>query len=141
MCPDGSMRRKSRCSQDCFRLCFSFHIKAVVPYKAQTGKGSRLGHRGVGVVVHPDAVIGENVLIGSGVTVGGRKTGETAPKIGNNVYIGNGAKILGSVIMGDNCVVGANAVVIKSVPARCVVAGVPARILRENIDSFDVTTW
>ncbi len=53
------------------------------------------------------------------------------PRIGNNVYIGCGAKILGDIIIGDNCIIGANAVVIKDVPAKVCVGGIPARTIYE----------
>lgn len=56
------------------------------------------------------------------------------PIIGNNVFIGTGACILGDISVGDNSIIGANAVVLKSVPANCSVAGVPAKILHENIN-------
>ena len=54
------------------------------------------------------------------------------PTIGNNVTIYSGAKVLGNIIIGDNVIVGANAVVLRDVPANCVVAGVPAKILHSN---------
>lgn len=82
-------------------------------------------------------MIGENCIIGTNVTIGGRSYIEKVPVIGNNVYIGTGAKILGDVVIGNNCVIGANAVVVKHVPDNCVVAGVPASIIKENIDIKD----
>jgi len=123
------------------KLLIFIIYNAVVPYEASIGPNCKLGHGGTGVVIHPESVIGENVLIGTCVTIGGRKSGEAAPHIGNNVYIGTGAKILGSVTVNKNCVIGANAVVIKSIPSRCVAVGVPAKIVRRNIDSFDITEW
>ena len=116
-------------------------FKAVVPYRAQIGSGCVLAHGGNGVVFHPDVIIGENVLVCHQVTVGGAGKSKTVPGIGDDVYIGAGAKILGSVIIGGNCVVGANAVVTRSVPSGCVVAGMPARILRENINAHDIEEW
>lgn len=59
------------------------------------------------------------------------------PVIGNNVMIGTGARILGDVHIGDGSIIGANAVVLHDVPERCSVAGVPARILHENIEIDD----
>lgn len=59
------------------------------------------------------------------------------PVIGNNVMIGTGARILGDVHIGDGSIIGANAVVLQDVPERCSVAGVPARILHENIEIDD----
>lgn len=119
-----------------FLLC-----KAVVPYRAEIGSGCMLAHGGVGVVIHPGARIGRNVLICQEVTIGGTGKGNHPPILGDEIYIGAGAKILGPVTIGNGCVIGANAVVVKSVPPRCVVAGVPARILREDIDSHEVEDW
>jgi serine O-acetyltransferase len=119
-----------------FLLC-----NAVVPYRAQIGAGCLLGHGGSGVVIHTEARLGRNVLICQQVTIGGTGKGLQAPILGDDIYIGAGAKILGPVTLGNGCVIGANAVVVKSVPPRCVVAGVPARVLRENIDSHAVEDW
>ena len=76
------------------------------------------------------AEIGENCWINQQVTIGYKET--ECPVIGNNVLIAAGAKVLGGISLGDNVVVGANAVVVKDVPPDCVVAGVPARVIREN---------
>jgi serine O-acetyltransferase len=77
--------------------------------------------------------IGRNCWINPGVTIG-YKTGleKSLSIIGDNVYIGAGAKILGSVTIGDNVVIGANAVVTHDVPPNCMVAGVPARIIKRD---------
>ena len=74
--------------------------------------------------------IGENCWINQQVTIGYNGQGD-APVIGNNVMITCGAKVLGQIHVGDHVTVGANAVVIRDVPARCVVGGVPARILKK----------
>jgi serine O-acetyltransferase len=84
------------------------------------------------VVVHPGAVIGENCIIGQGVTVGGRAGQRDVPIIGNNVLLGVGSKILGPVRIGDNAMVGANAVVIRDVPPNSTAVGVPARIVERK---------
>jgi serine O-acetyltransferase len=114
---------------------------AVVPYRTDIGPGCRLAHGGNGVVIHEKARIGRNVIILSQVTIGGAGRSNRFPEIGDDVYIGTGAKILGPVVVGSNSVIGANAVVVKSVPGRCVAAGVPARIIRENVDSHSVENW
>jgi serine O-acetyltransferase len=78
------------------------------------------------VVIHPDAVIGRNVCILQGVTIGvGSNPG--LPKIGNFVDVGSGAKILGGVSIGEGAIIGANAVVTDDVPAWSVARGIPAR--------------
>ena len=90
------------------------------------GKGFCIGHNS-GNVVNASAVIGENVMMLQGVTIGGWKG--HAPHIGNNVFLGAGSKIIGNVTIANNVVVGANAVVSHDVPDNAVVAGVPARII------------
>jgi len=88
-----------------------------------------LGYQGLCIVIHRRAIIGDDVVVGAGVTIGGRSEHFEVPVIGNNVVIGNGAKILGPVKIGHHAQIGANAVVLKDVPAYGVAVGVPARII------------
>lgn len=97
------------------------------------GEGTLLGYWGLGTVIHPKAIIGKNVNIGHGVTIGG-KSGGGVPTICDNVVIGAGARIIGNVTISTNSVVGANAVVTKDVPSNVVVAGIPAVIIKKDID-------
>lgn len=78
--------------------------------------------------------IGKNCQVWHGVTIGKAKTGtnQRKPRIGNNVKIHCHAQVLGDIEIGDNVVIGASSVVIKSIPANCVVAGNPAKIIRNN---------
>ncbi len=101
---------------------------------AKIGKGSRIGYGGIGTIIHDRVVIGENVLIGPGVVIGGTSKKYEVPVIGDNCEIAPGAKILGPVKIGKNCIVGANAVVIRDVPDNTVVGGVPAKVLKTDID-------
>jgi serine O-acetyltransferase len=109
-------------------------FNAYIPYEVKIGSGSKFGYGGLGIVLHPRAKIGQNVIISQQVTVGGRSKIYNVPIIGNNVLIGTGAKILGDVTIGNNVVIGANAVVVESVPDNCVVAGVPAKVIKRDID-------
>lgn len=101
------------------------------------GKGTIFGYGGIAVVIHKRSVIGNDCVIGSGVTIGGKSNSAEVPVIGNNCYIATGAKVLGAVKVGNNSVIGANAVVVKDVPDNCVVAGVPAEVIKTGIDPKD----
>jgi serine O-acetyltransferase len=97
--------------------------------------GARLGHRmfidhGMGVVIGETAVVGDDVMLYHGVTLGGRSLnrGKRHPTLGDRVTVGAGAKVLGPVWVGDDVQIGANAVVVKDVPAGAVAVGIPARI-------------
>jgi serine O-acetyltransferase len=103
---------------------------SYIPYKAKIGKKSTFGYGAIGVVLHERSIIGNNVLIGPNVTIGGRSGNYNVPIIGDDVYISTGAKILGDIKIGNNSIIGANAVVIDNVPENAVVAGVPARIIK-----------
>jgi glycosyltransferase involved in cell wall biosynthesis/serine acetyltransferase len=116
-----------------------FHC--YIPFQAEIGKGFEVGYWGVGVVIHPRVKMGRNVFVSNGVTIGGRNELPNVPRIEDDVFIATGAKILGDVTIGQGSVVGANAVVIRSVPPRCIAVGVPARISREDINVRDYTGW
>lgn len=98
--------------------------------------GARIGRRffidhGMGIVIGETSEIGDDVLMYHQVTLGGTSLAKVKrhPTIGNNVLIGMGAKIVGAVTVGENCKIGANAVVNKDIPANCTVVGVPGRIV------------
>lgn len=97
---------------------------------------------GTGVVIGETAVIGDDVMIYQGVTLGGtgKDTGKRHPTIGNNVMIGAGAKVLGPFKVGDNSNIAAGAVVLDEIPPDCTAVGVPAHIVRRNgvrVDDLD----
>ena len=95
---------------------------------AKIGKRLFIDH-GQGVVIGETAVIGDDVVMFHGTTLGGtgKDKGKRHPTIGNHVLIGCGAKILGNIIVGDNAKIGANAVVLENVLANTTVVGIPAR--------------
>lgn len=100
---------------------------------AQVGPGLYIGHFS-GIVVTPGAKIGANCNLSQNVTIGvpAVKSKNAYPTIGNNVYIGAGAVILGAVNIGDSVAVGANSVVTKDIPDAARVVGAPARIINYN---------
>jgi serine O-acetyltransferase len=104
---------------------------------ANIGRGLFIDH-GAGVVIGETAVIGDNVTLFQGVTLGGtgKERGKRHPTIGDNVVIGAGAKVLGNITVGTSSMVGANAVVIRDVPEHSTVVGVPGRITRTKDQHF-----
>ena len=99
-----------------------------LPCEVTVGKNFRIDHFG-GIIISGFASFGDNCVIRDGVTVGLRRVNDpVAPKVGNNVDIGTGAKVLGGITIGDDVVIGANAVVLEDVPSNSIAVGVPARI-------------
>jgi serine O-acetyltransferase len=86
------------------------------------------------IIIHNDVVIGDDVVIRQGVTLGNRRLSAPldAPIIGSRVNIGAGAKILGRIIIGNDVNIGANAVVLIDVPDDCIAVGVPAKVKKKN---------
>lgn len=100
---------------------------------AQIGKGFFIDH-GNGVIIGETAIIGDNVTLYQGVTLGGtgKEQGKRHPTVGNNVMISAGAKVLGSFKIGDNSKIGAGSVVLEEVPPNSTVVGVPGRVVKRN---------
>lgn len=100
---------------------------------ATIGKYLFIDH-GTGVVIGETTIIGNNVTMFQGVTLGGtgKEKGKRHPTIGNNVFIGSGAKILGNIKIGDHVKIGANAVVLKDVEANTTVVGIPGKIVKRK---------
>lgn len=93
------------------------------------GPGLYIGHTR-GIVIHPEVKIGKMASIAQGVTIGTKGLGDTeVPNIGDNVFIGSGAKVLGGIQIGNNVRIGANAVVITDVSDNATAVGVPAKII------------
>jgi serine O-acetyltransferase len=109
---------------------YEFKFGISVPYRTSIDSGFYISHFG-GIIVSEQAVIGKNCNISQGVTIGATNRGEKkgAPLIGDNVYIGPGAKIIGKVILGNNVAIGANCVVTKDMPDNAVVIGIPGRVI------------
>jgi serine O-acetyltransferase len=97
---------------------------------AKIGQGVFLDH-GTGIVIGETAVVGDDVSMLHGVTLGGTgaQRGDRHPKIGQGVLLGAGAKVLGNIVIGDYAKVASGSVVLKPVPAHCTAAGVPARLV------------
>ncbi|WIV96554.1 serine O-acetyltransferase [Kinneretia aquatilis] len=114
------------------RLLYSLNrilFATVLPPSAQIGRDVVLGYRGLGIVVHRQAIVGDRVNVGPKVTIGGRSGIPGAPRIEDDALLGSGAQILGPIRIGRGAQVGANAVVLCDVPDGATAVGVPARIL------------
>ena len=103
------------------------------------GRNAEFGERFV--IMHPQGVIingavqgGSNIVIESGVVIGASKNGQPVevPKFGNHVFIGSGAKVLGGISVGSGVKIGANSVVLRSVPDGATVVGIPGKIVQKN---------
>jgi serine O-acetyltransferase len=100
-----------------------------LPCEATVGRRFCIEHFG-GIVISGDAVFGDDCVVRNGVTVGLRRKGvRGAPVIGHRVDIGAGAKVLGTITIGDDVAIGANAVVLTDVPSNCIAVGIPAKVI------------
>ena len=109
---------------------------------ATIGRGLFIDHA-TGVVVGETCVIGDNVTLYQGVTLGGtgKEKGKRHPTIGNNVVVATGAKVLGSFTVGNNSKIGAGSVVLEEVPPNSTVVGIPGKIVvydHSRVDEFDL---
>jgi serine O-acetyltransferase len=110
--------------------CSRFLTGIEIHPGAQIGEGFFVDH-GMGVVIGETSVIGDNVTLYQGVTLGGtsQQKKKRHPTLGNNVVVGVGAQVIGDITIGDNAKVGAGSVVINSVPPNATVVGVPGRVV------------
>ena len=117
---------------------YTYKYGISIPYNTNISAGFYIGHFG-GIVVNHKAVIGKNCNISQGVTIGETYGGKTpgVPTIGDNVYIGPGAKIIGGITVANNVAIGANCVLTKSVPENAIVVGIPGEIISyKGSDSY-----
>jgi serine O-acetyltransferase len=135
-------RRKFKFMAKLIAALSKFLTKIEIHPGATIGKNFFIDH-GTGVVIGETAIIGDNVTIYQGVTLGGtgKQSGKRHPTIGNNVVIGAGAKILGSFRVGNNVNIGANSVVLSNVPDNSTVVGIPGRIVKINGTKVEETIY
>ena len=105
---------------------YQFKYGIEIPYETKIGSGFYIGHFGC-IIVNSESVIGKNCNISPGITIGENNGG--CPKIGNNVYIASGAKVVGGITVGNNVAIGLNTVVLKNIPDNAVVVGNPGEIV------------
>ncbi|MDQ1910398.1 serine O-acetyltransferase [Paenibacillus sp. GD4] len=109
---------------------YRYKLTIDIPFGTEIGKGFYISHFG-GIFINPEAKLGRNVNVSQGVTIGQASRGERAgcPVIGDHVYIGPGAKLIGAIRVGDYAAIGANCVVTKDVPSHGVVVGIPGKVI------------
>lgn len=115
--------------------------RCSIPSSSQIGEGSAVAYGGMSLVVHSNAVVGQRCLLGQAVTIGAReayvsKDAKACPRIGDDVYIAAGARVLGDIEIGSHSVIGANAVVLQSFPPHSIIAGMPARRVGETAADY-----
>ncbi|MBS9778939.1 MAG: serine O-acetyltransferase [Campylobacteraceae bacterium] len=132
-----SLHVKGFCTLARVIMGFSQFLTNVDIHPAATiGRRVFLDHA-CGIVVGSTTVIGDDVLIYQGVTLGGvslEKNTKRHPTLKNNVVIGSGAKVLGNIIIGENSRIGSNSVVVKSVPDNSTAVGIPARVIKKKTE-------
>lgn len=102
-------------------------------------KGLTIWHWGT-IIINPTTTIGQNCVLYPGVLIGHKIPGQGAAHIGNNCFIGSGAKIIGNVIIGDNVTIAPNSVVTKNVPSNVVYGGIPGKIIHKIIE-YESSTY
>ena len=110
-----------------------FFTQVEIHPGAQLGEGLFIDH-GCGIVIGETAILGDNVTLYQGVTLGGtgKESGKRHPTLGNNVMVSSGATVLGNINIGDNVKIGAGSVVLKDVPANSTVVGIPGKVVVQD---------
>ncbi len=130
------MTIKSKCLRAPFSLLYRMLYRRArnnwgieLPYSTRLGQRVIIEHQGA-IVIHGNATLGDDCVIRQGVTLGNRYPDRSneAPTLGDRVSVGAGAKLLGNIHVGDDAVIGANAVVLCDVPAGATAVGIPAQI-------------
>ncbi|MNR14433.1 Serine acetyltransferase [compost metagenome] len=115
-----------------YRIIVDWVMGVDIPIKTKIGEGLIIYH-GIALVINENAIIGKNCILRHSTTIGNKiieGTETLSPIIGDNVEIGAGVCIIGPVNIGDNCVIGVNSVVTKSLPPNSIAFGSPAKVIR-----------
>lgn len=116
-----------------YRIQFYLYNTSL-PHSVKLGENTQFAYGGIACVIHERAELGDGCVIGQCITIGGRSKHRDVPILGDNVYIGAGARVLGPIKIGNNVIIAPNSVVLDDIPANTIVGGIPAKIIRGNID-------
>jgi serine acetyltransferase len=111
-----------------YRFIFRWILCIDIPERVKIGSNCKICH-GIGIIIHPDVIIGDNVKLHQNTTIG-KGSDNKPPIIGNNVVVGANCVIIGNIKIGDGAIIGAGAVVTKDVPPNAIVVGNPAHIIK-----------
>lgn len=109
-----------------------FLFSVWLPSSAQIGKHFTVGYWGLGIVIHSNTKIGNNVTVAQNVTIGRNFGDKGVPEIGDDVYIGAGSVVFGEIRIGNNVIIGSNSLINKSIPDNCTVVGNPMKIIKKD---------
>jgi len=111
-----------------YKIIIQWFLCVDIPPSTKIGDGLEVFH-GMGLVVHPDVIIGSNVVLRHNTTIGNAREGGGCPVIGDNVEIGANSVVIGEIVIGNKSVIAAGSVAVKDVPEGVIVAGNPAKII------------
>lgn len=113
-----------------YRIVVEWFLGVEIPPKTIIGSGMQIFH-GTGIVINGDAVLGKNVVIRNGVTIGHKYPNGPTPRLGDNISIGANSVIIGGISIGNNVIIGALALVNQDFSSNKIIAGNPAKVIGE----------